>query len=500
MENLSKYFDQFRQNIIGIDQTFISPYGEKKIVYADWIASGRLYAPIEKKLFDTFAPFVGNTHSESSVTGTSMTLSYHHAQDIIKRHCNAGPDDVIISAGSGMTGMVNKFQRILGLKVCEQLKDYLHLPEELKPVVFLTHMEHHSNQTSWLETIADVVIIAPNEDGLVDLNDFEKQLNHHKDRKLKIGSFTACSNVTGIETQYFKMAKMIHEHGGFCFIDFACSAPYVDIDMHPEDPLEKLDAIFFSPHKFLGGPGSSGVLIFDSKLYHNKVPDDPGGGTVDWTNPWGKHKFVSSIEAREDGGTPAFLQSIKAALCIKLKEEMGSENMVRREEELVKIALNGLRQIPCVHILAQNIEHRLGAISFYIDDIHYNLMVKLLNDRYGVQVRGGCSCAGTYGHYLLHVDPNRSKRITDKIDQGDLSEKPGWVRMSLHPTTTNDELYYIINAVKEIIRNVDEWQRDYRYDKTKNEFINTLSFNNEKEQIKNWFNLSAIEQLEKIEP
>jgi selenocysteine lyase/cysteine desulfurase len=475
MNQLEQYFQPFRNNIIGHDKTFISPYGEKKIVYADWIASGRLYEPIERKMFDTFGPLVGNTHSESSITGTSMTLSYQYAHNLIKRHCNAGPDDVIITAGSGMTAQINKFQRILGLKVPEQLKSYFNLPEELRPVVFVTHMEHHSNHTSWLETISDVILISPDKEGLVDLTDLERQLEKYKERKLKIGAFTACSNVTGIQIPFHSMAKMMHEQGGFCFIDYACSAPYVKINMHPDDPLEKLDAILFSPHKFLGGPGTPGVLIFDSKLYHNRVPDNPGGGTVDWTNPWGVHKFINNIEAREDGGTPAFLQTIKAALCILLKEEMGTDNMLEREEDLVKIAFDELKKVPNLHILADNIETRLGAISFYVDDIHYNLIVKLLNDRFGIQTRGGCSCAGTYGHYLLHVGPDRSRYITDKIDHGDFSEKPGWVRISIHPTMTNDEVYYITGALKEIVKNISVWEKDYKYIPTKNEFINIRS-------------------------
>lgn len=488
MDNLEKYFEPYRKNTIGFDQTFISPYGEKKIIYADWIASGRLYKPIERTISDIFGPFVGNTHSEASITGTSMTLAYHHSHDIIKQHVNANKDDVIITAGSGMTGMVNKFQRILGLRVAEQLKDFLKLPEKLRPVVFITHMEHHSNQTSWLETIADVIVIKPNDEGLVDLNDFEMQLKKYNDRKLKIGSFTACSNVTGIHTPYHQLARMMHEQGGFCFVDFACSAPYEKMNMHPKDSMEKLDAIFFSPHKFLGGPGSSGVLIFDANLYKNRVPDDPGGGTVDWTNPWGEHKFVNNIEAREDGGTPAFLQSIRASLSIKLKEEMGVENILKREEHLVKTAFEGLRKIPGLHILADNIEYRLGAISFYVDNIHYNLIVKILNDRYGVQVRGGCSCAGTYGHYLLHVTPQMSKHITEKIDHGDLSEKPGWVRMSLHPTMTNKELDEIIYAVGEIVKNIDNWQKDYEYDPHMNEFYHKNGY--EKESIYRMFELS----------
>lgn len=490
MSELQNYFSRFRKNIIGIDATFTTPFGDKKLIYADWIASGRLYKPIEEKICETFGPLVGNTHSEASITGTTMTLAYHEAHRILKQHVNAGKDDVIITAGSGMTTVVCKFQRLLGLKIPEQLVDHINLPSELKPVVFITHMEHHSNQTTWLETIAEVVVIAPKDDGLVDVDDFKEKLKSYDKRKLKIGAFTAASNVTGIEPDYYELAKIIHQHGGYCFVDFACAAPYVKIDMHPDDPETKLDAIFFSPHKFLGGPGTPGVLIFDSKLYKNKIPDLPGGGTVDWTNPWGQHKFINNIEAREDGGTPAFLQTIKAALCIKLKEEMGTEKIRKREEELVQTALSGLKKIPTVHILAGNIEHRLGAISFYVEDIHYNLIVKLLNDRFGVQVRGGCSCAGTYGHYLLHVDPNRSKQITDKIDQGDLSEKPGWVRMSIHPTMTDKELNIIIDGIAQIVGNIKDWEKEYFYDKSKNEFFHRSSNGEELNKIKGWFELN----------
>ena len=301
MKDIEPYFQPFRKNIIGIESTFTSPYGEQHILYADWIASGRLYAPIEKKLSETFGLFVANTHTETNITGTTMTNAYHMAHEITKRHVNAGPDDVIIHAGFGMTAAVNKFQRLLGLRVPDQLSPYLKLPRALKPVVFITHMEHHSNHTSWLATIADVEVIRPDDRGVVDLNHLEALLVKHRNRRLKIGSFSACSNVTGIQLPIHELAGLMHAHGGFCFADYAASAPYVPIDMHPENPQERLDAVFFSPHKFLGGPGASGVLIFDSELYNSKVPDHPGGGTVDWTNPWGHYKFVANIEAREDG-------------------------------------------------------------------------------------------------------------------------------------------------------------------------------------------------------
>jgi len=489
VENLEKYFERFRKNIVGQEQTFESPYGSQRIIYADWIASGRLYSPIEKKLSYVFGPFVGNTHTETSVTGTLMTQSYHHAQQMIKKHVNAGPDDVLITAGFGMTSAILKLQRILGLRVPEQLKSYIDLPEELRPVVFVTHMEHHSNHTTWLETVSTVVVLRPDSKGLVNLNDLDEQLIKFKNRKTKIGAFTACSNVSGIQTPYYQMAKIMHEHGGVCFVDIAASAPYVKINMHPDDPLEYLDAIFFSPHKFLGGPGTSGVLIFNSKLYQIKSPDQPGGGTVDWTNPWGDYKFVSDIEAREDGGTPGFLQAIRTSLCLQLKDEMNVEKIDKREEHLVKIIFKELKSIPNLHILAGHIEDRLGVISFYVDNIHYNLIVKLLNDRFGIQVRGGCSCAGTYGHYLLHIDQQTSKKITDQIDAGDLSAKPGWVRLSIHPTMKDDEIYYITDAIREIVKNIDQWEKEYQYNSHTNEFYHTRSGNSGMAQVKKWFEL-----------
>lgn len=487
--SLEDYFKKFRENVIGYNQTFETPFGRKRIVYADWTASGRLYRPIENKLMNEFGPFVGNTHTETTVTGTSMTKAYHRAHKIIKKHVKAGPDDVILTTGSGMTRAVTKFQRILGLKVPEQLMGQLNIPEELRPIVFVTHMEHHSNHTSWLETIADVECILPDEDGLIDLNNLKKLLDKYKNRQTKIASVTACSNVSGIQTCYHDVAKAMHAVGGLCFVDFACSAPYVEIDMHPADPLAKLDAIYFSPHKFLGGPGTPGVLIFDSKLYKNRVPDHPGGGTVTWTNPWGEHQYFDDIEVREDGGTPAFLQTIKAALCVKLKEQMGVKNILHREEELVKILFAELRNIDGLHILAENIEERLGVISFYIDGLHYNLGVKLLNDRFGIQLRGGCSCAGTYGHYLLNIDPEVSHKITDKIDQGDYSAKPGWIRLSIHPLMTDDEIKDVTNGIKELAENHKTWAKDYTYDSCINEFthLNKDSASFEEQIVNAWF-------------
>ncbi len=458
--NLEKHFESFRKDIVGINLI----HDGNAILYADWTASGRFFQPIEDFITHKIGPLIANTHTEASYTGCAMTNLYHQAQQCIKDHVNANSDDVLICAGAGMTTVVNKFQRILGLKIPEQYANQIVIKEQDKPVVFITHMEHHSNQTTWEECAVTVVRIPENKEGLPDLNALDRLLIKYADRPIKIGAFTACSNVTGIKINYKTLAKIMHQHQGYCFIDFAASAPYVEIDMHPNDPLEHLDAVMFSPHKFLGGPGSSGVLVFNKALYTNKIPDHPGGGTVTWTNPWGKHHFFDDIETREDGGTPGFLQTIRTALCIKVKNQMGIENIHLREKELVNILFDGMNKIPNLQILHKQHKNRLCIFSFYIPDIHFNLIVRLLSDRFGIQSRGGCSCAGTYGHILLGVDEATSETITCQIDEGDLSRKPGWVRISLHPTSTDAEAHYIVESIAQIENNIREWEKNYEFD------------------------------------
>jgi len=490
--SLEQYFEKFRKQIVGIDQTFETPFGVKKIVYADWTASGRLYRPIEDKMLNDFGPYVANTHTETTFSGSAMTMAYHEARQIIKRHVNAGKDCALIAEGTGMTGVINKFQRILGLKVSENLRELADaIPEEKKPVVFITHMEHHSNQTSWLETIADVEIIPCDDDGLVDYNSLNDLLDQYKHKEMKIASVTSCSNVTGIQPDYYRIAKVMHQNDGVCFVDFACSAPYVNIDMRPEDPESYLDAIFFSPHKFLGGPGTSGVLIFHKSLYKNMIPDNPGGGTVNWTNPWGEHRYLEDIETREDGGTPGFLQTIRTALAVQLKEEMGVQQIHDRENEIIEKVFDSLLPVKNLNMLAQQHSDRLGIFSFYIDDLHYNLGVKLLNDKFGIQTRGGCSCAGTYGHFLLHVDRKESNELLEKMDQGCLIERPGWIRMSIHPTTTDEEVAFMCESIKELAAHHKEWAKDYSYDVATNEFLHKSFVSGEKGLVRQWFNLEA---------
>ena len=468
--SLEQHFSKFRQHIIGQDLEHEINGKQQKILYADWTASGRLYQPIEDYISHTLGPYVANTHTEANLTGSTMTLAYHDAQKVIKRHVNACDNDILITSGAGMTDVVNKFQRILGLRIPERMAEQVNFCDEDKPVVFITHMEHHSNQTTWYECDVTLEIVSSDENGLPSLENLAHLLAQYKNRKVKIGSFTACSNVTGIKTPYHQLAELMHQHGGLCFVDFACSAPYVDIDMHPVNKAQALDAIFFSPHKFLGGPGSSGVLIFNKVLYKNKVPDHPGGGTVTWTNPWGEHSFFNNIEIREDGGTPGFLQCIRTALAIKVKEAMGTANIAAREQELIDYVMAELSTNEQVNMLEPSITDRLAIVSFYITNVHYNLVVRLLNDKFGIQTRGGCSCAGTYGHILLNVDHDTSQQITQQIDEGDYCEKPGWIRASFHPTTTNEEVKFVVEAINTLTTNIQQWSTEYRFNPATGDF------------------------------
>jgi len=454
LNSLEDYFSTFRHNIIGCQQRFDSPFGRKRILYADWTASGRGYEPIETEIRSEILPFFANTHTETTITGRTMSEAYDQAKTTIKTHVNANKDDVLVFCGSGMTAAVNKLQRIMGLRLPERFMDYvtcLQLDESARPLVLVTHMEHHSNHISWLETIATVEIIRPDEDGNVDLQHLRELLKRFSHRKNKIAAVTACSNVTGIGTPVHEIAAIMHENGGLCFVDFACSAPYVNIDMHPGQPLADLDAIYFSFHKFLGGPGTPGVLIFNSKLYANRIPDQPGGGTMLYSNPWKVHEYIPDIEQREDGGTPPILQGIKAAMCIRLKEEMNVERIQLREDEMLQRLFGRLEKITGLELLGAT-RKRLGIVSFTIKNMHYDLIVKTLNDRFGIQTRGGCNCAGTYGHVLLNIDKVRSYEILAALKSGEMDCKPGWVRLSLHPTMTDTEIDYIADAIENTVK------------------------------------------------
>jgi selenocysteine lyase/cysteine desulfurase len=458
--SLEDYFSPFAAQVIGHRQFCESPFGRNRIVYADWTASGRGYGLIEKRLQEDVLPFFANTHTGTTVTGRAMTAAYEEARAIIKGHVHAGDGDVLFFCGSGMTDAVCRFQRMLGLRASAE-----------KTVVFVTHMEHHSNHISWLETGATVEVINDAADGNSDPGHLCELLGKYRHCKVKIAAITACSNVTGIQTPYHAIAALMHAHNGYCFVDFASSAPYVCIDMHPPFSGGDLDGIYFSFHKFLGGPGTPGVLIFNERLYERAVPDRPGGGTILYSNPWGGRAYVPDIEQREDGGTPPVLQAIKAALCVRLKEEMGVEQLLQREEELLEQVFDRLPRMRGVTILEGRCRNRLGIVSYLVAGAHYNLIVKILNDRFGIQTRGGCSCAGPYGHRLLGIDESRSHHLLKSLQAGDLSCKPGWVRLSLHPIMTDNEIEYILDAIEITVERYQEWAVDYLYDPAANEFV-----------------------------
>lgn len=464
MNKLEEHFESFAKGIIAAEE-IRTPYGIKPMVYADWTASGRPHQAVEDVVANGVLPLYGNTHTDTCETGERTTAIHQESKNIIREHVNAGPDDVVITIGSGMTGAVNRLQRILGLRSDSKPEDCV---LGKRPVVFVTHMEHHSNQTSWEECDVDVVIIPPNKDGLPDLEFLKRECAQYKakDRSL-IGAFTACSNVTGIRTPLKHMAQIMHEHGGLAFGDFAANAPYDDIDMHPNEH-QYLDALYFSPHKLMGGIGTSGVLVANKSLYKRKVPVNVGGGIVHWTNPFGGHRFidgdcVKNIEALEEAGTPAIIQDIRIGLAIRLKEAMNPNLIWEREHQLITKAFAELSQIPGLHILEPAPANRIGIISFHVENLHYNLVVKLLNDHFGIQMRGGCACAGTYGHILFNIDAEESQRITCQIDQGNLKEKPGFIRLSLHPTMSDETLSYILGAIRTVVTQGEEIKKDYEF-------------------------------------
>lgn len=438
--------NQFWENIA--NQIVIDPKYKHRI-YADWTASGRLFRPIEDRITNMIGGLMANTHTEDSYTGRVMTTWLHEADQVIKKHVNASADDVLLNVGSGMTGALAKLMRMMGWWCHEQHRAAVVATMGEKPLVYITHREHHSNHTMWVESLVELRIIPALQGDEIDIDWLEHDLANEKNRKTKIASITAASNVTGIETPYREIAKKMHNHGGVCFVDFAASGPYVDINMHPAKG-EWLDAIFFSPHKFLGGPGASGVLLFNKHLYQNKVPEQPGGGTVLWTNPWGEHRFIEDIQQRESGGTPGILQTIRTAMAIQLKEEMGTQRIYEREQYLNAILFKRLEDIKGVRILSDQHTHRLSVFSIVFDDIDYKTAVQRLSNDFQVETRGGCACAGTYGHHLLDIDYCTSKSITDQLDDEFQNLKPGWVRVSLHPSMSEMDINKIADAIQQV--------------------------------------------------
>ena len=463
--------ERIRASVIGDDVVMETPYGERRVTYADYTASGRSLTFLEDFIRAEVLPAYANTHTEASGTGLQTTRLREDARRIIRDACGAGEESVVIFCGSGSTGAIDKLIGILGLRIPAGLDDRYHLsdaiPAEERPVVFIGPFEHHSNEISWRETIADVVTIREDADGHIDLAQLRAELEAHADRPLLIGSFSAASNVTGIVTDTEAVADLLHEHGALSFWDFAACAPYVDIEMNGPGASHK-DAIFLSPHKFIGGPGTPGVLVVRRELLTNRVPVVPGGGTVLYVNP-AEHRYLDDPTHREEGGTPAIVESIRAGLVFQLKQAVGVEAIQAHEEYLLRRAVAAWTDEPAIQILGNLDARRLSIVSFVVRApdgkyLHHNFVVALLNDLFGIQTRGGCSCAGPYGHRLLDIDLERSHAFERQIAGGCEGIKPGWVRVNFNYFLDEEVFAYIVEAVRLVAR--DGWRLlgDYSFD------------------------------------
>ena len=464
-----------RESVIGDDQCMRGPYGPRRVTYADYTASGRALSFLEHFIREEVLPRYANTHTESSGTGLQTTRLREDARRIIRDAVGGDDGTCVVFCGSGSTGAIDKIIGVLGLRLPSAAEDRWHLsrhvPEEQRPVVFVGPFEHHSNELPWRESLADVVRIPEDADGHVDVDVLEAELVRYADRPLRIGSFSAASNVTGIITDTCGISDLLHRHGALAFWDFAAAAPYVRVEMSPrceQHPLAHKDAVFISPHKFVGGPGTPGVLVARRELMANRVPVVAGGGTVTFVNPT-EHHYLADPEHREEGGTPAIVESIRAGLVFQLKQAVGSDVIRAYEDDFVRRAVASWRRNPALEVLGNLEAERLSIVSFTVRRpggrfLHHNAAVALLNDLFGIQSRGGCSCAGPYGHRLLGIDIERSHAYEREIEHGCEGIKPGWVRVNFNYFISEAVFRYVVEAVHLVAEHGWRLLPDYRFD------------------------------------
>ena len=436
-----------RAGVIGEGQAFQGPFGERRLVYADYTASGRALAQIESFVAGEILPFYANSHTEASFCGAFMTRARAEARSVIARELNAGPGISVIFAGAGATAGINRLVALL-LPARDEMA-----AQRCRPLVVHGPYEHHSNILPWRESGAEVIEIGEGPEGGPDVAALKAALAGAGEGRRVIGAFSAASNVTGIVTDVVEITRLLKSHGALSVWDYAGGGPYLPIDMTPA-PDAPIDAIVVSPHKFPGGPAASGVLALREDAVLSKRPSWPGGGTVSFVSPWGED-YSTSLVAREEAGTPDMLGDIRAALAFLVKRAVGVETIVARDKQLAERAFSVWDKVPEIEILAGDRRGRLPIFSFRVKDpaggyIHQQLVTRMLSDHYGIQARGGCACAGPYAHRLLGIDESASSTLRAAIVAGSEIEKPGWCRLNLSWICDDATADYIIDSVAEL--------------------------------------------------